>query len=227
MRLLSFGCSLIFGTDLADDGASDPWPRASKLTWPALLADRFDLDYQTRAKGGSGNLCILDRVMRNASMFSDAIFVIGWTYTERFDYSDPRGIHFGKGRNDYLTLRPSEENDLEKIYFRELHSEYKDKLTNLIYIKTAIDFLQRLHIPFIMTSIDDILLCEKWHAPTPVLELQQNIRPYISDFEGRNFVDWSRHRGFKISPTGHPLEEAHAAAADLMAPSIDAILHRA
>lgn len=226
MYLFSFGCSLIFGTDLPDDGKHDPWPVPSSLTWPALLAKNLGLTYLCRAKGGSGNLCVLDRVMRNACLYPDSIFVIGWTYIDRFDYSNPRGTHFGNGVDDYLTLRPAEENDLEQIYYRRLHSEYKDKLTSLLYIKTAIDFLQRSNIPFIMTCIDDILFCEKYYASAPVLELQKDVKPYIVDFEGRNFVDWSRYQGFEISPTGHPLDRAHAAAADLMAPKIDAILHK-
>ena len=227
MHLISFGCSLIEGTDLADADTSNPWPRPSRLTWPALLANRFNLDYEPKAKGGSGNLCILDRVMRDANTCPDSICVIGWTFTDRFDYSHPAGQHFGAGPDDYLTLRPSDDSDLERFYYRNLHSEYKDKLTNLIYIKTAIDFLQQHSIKFVMTAVDDTLFCEKWHAPTPVLELQKSVIPYISDFEGRNFVDWSRHCGFDISASGHPLDQAHAAAADLMAPAIDAILHKA
>jgi hypothetical protein len=227
MHLISFGCSLILGTDLSDDGRYGPWSRASKLSWPALLADQFQMEYACRAKGGSGNLCILDRVLQLACMFKDTIFVIGWTYIDRFDYSHPKGRHFAGSADDYLTLRPAEENDLEKIYYRQLHSEYKDKFTSLIYIKTAIDFLEKLQVPFVMTCVDDTLFDKRWHASPAVLELQQMVKPYISDFEGRNFVDWSRHRGFDISATGHPLEEAHAAAADLMAPVIDAILRKA
>lgn len=227
MNLWTFGCSLMFGTDLQDDNRHGAWSKASRLTWPALLANRFDLEYQTKAKGGSGNLCILDRMMQAACLFPDSIFVVGWTYIDRFDYSRPGGRHFNGGQEDYLTLRPAENNELEKFYFANFQSEYKDKLTNLIYIKTAIDFLNAQKIPFLMTAIDDLLFCEKWHAPPSVIKLQQAIRPYISDFEGKNFIDWSRRRGFQISQTGHPLEEAHAAAADLMAPAIDAILRRA
>lgn len=227
MNLLSFGCSLILGTDLSDDGKHGPWSKASNLTWPALLAGRYNLPYNCRARGGSGNLCILDRVLGNAVNFHDTIFVIGWTYIDRFDYSYPNGKHFGGSHMDYLTLRPAEENDLEKIYYRHLHSDYRDKLTNLIYIKTAIDFLQQREIPFVMTCVDDSLFGEKWHASPHICELQQMIKPHITYFEGRNFVDWSRHRGFDVSATGHPLEEAHRTAAELVAPAIDAILRRA
>ena len=75
-----------------------------------------------------------------------------------------------------------------------------------------------------MTMLDDLLWCQQWHAPEFVRHLQQEVRSYIHDFEGHNFLDWSRNRGFEISSSEHPLEKAHAAAADYMLPKIKKIL---
>jgi hypothetical protein len=98
------------------------------------------------------------------------------------------------------------------VYYRELHSQYRDTLTNLIYIKTAIDTLHQKNIKFIMTYIDELLF-EVSSASTPaVSELQNFIQPYMTKFEGKTFLDFSRQRGFVISPTMHPLEPAHQAA---------------
>lgn len=227
MGIISFGCSLIFGTDLNDDNRGHSYPTASNFTWPALIAKTFDLDYNCRAHGGLGNLGILDRVLRATDWYPDNIFIIGWSFIDRFDYSNPNGAHFNNGSTDWSTLRPNESGTLAESYYKHLHSEFKDKFSSLLYINTAIHTLNKKGIPFVMTVIDDLLWEDKWHAPPYIQNMQGEIRPYISDFEGMNFLDWSHHRGFEISPTGHPLEEAHAAAAELMASKIDAILHKA
>lgn len=227
MTIISFGCSLTFGTDLSDSNFDAAWPTASKMTWPALVSQRLGVDYQTRAQGGIGNLCIADRVARNVHFFLDPsrFFIINWTFIDRFDFSHPQGMHFNSGFRDYNTCRPNETDELSEFYYRNFHSEYRDKLVNLMYIKTTIDVLQRHKVKFIMTAIDDLLWCRQWHASPHILELQQEISPYFLDFEGRNFLDWSRHCGFDISDTGHPLEKAHAAAADLMLPLVQSQLN--
>jgi hypothetical protein len=225
MQITSFGCSLTFGTELADDGSGLPLPTPSKLTWPALIARAVGENYLCRAHGGSGNLLVLDRVLTRCSYWPDEFFIINWTFVDRFDYSDPAGQHFDNGINDYLTARPGESDAVSEFYFRNMHSEYKDKLTNLIYIKTAIDHLIKLESKFLMTAIDPTIFCQRWHAPPHVVKLQNEIRPYIHDFEGRNFLDWSRYRGFEITAAGHPLEESHAAAAELMLPRVQDFLN--
>lgn len=171
-------------------------------------------------------MSIMDRVLARCSKSprEGAVFIINWTFVDRFDYSDPAGRHFDNGDNDYLTARPGNSDPVSKFYFRHMHSEYRDKITNLVYIKTAIDQLTSAGVKFLMTSIDPVLFCQQWYAPPHVVELKDEIRPYIHDFEGRNFLDWSRHRGFEITSAGHPLEEAHHAAADLMLPKIKQIL---
>jgi hypothetical protein len=226
MTIVSFGCSLTFGTDLPDSNPTAGWPTASNLTWPALISKRLDCPYLTRAKGGSGNLCISDRVSRAVHYFVDPnrFFIINWTFIDRFDFSHPTGIHFNSGPQDYITCRPNETDELSQFYYRNFHSEYRDKFTNLMYIKLTVDILQKHRVKFAMTTIDDQLWCDRWHAPPHILEMQQEIRPYVLDFEGRNFLDWSQHHGFDISSTGHPLVEAHQAAADVILPKIKNLL---
>ena len=74
MKLKSFGCSFIFGSDLADGGV-DGYHTASNFTWPALLAQRFGLDYTCYAHPGTGNLRILEQVLKQ-SADKDSLFVI-------------------------------------------------------------------------------------------------------------------------------------------------------
>jgi hypothetical protein len=225
LKIVSFGCSLTFGTELPDTNQDGEFPIPSNLTWPALIAKKLGLSYQTRALGGSGNLSLLDRLLNHLYYAPDDIFIINWTFIDRFDYSDPNGSHFNNGHTDYLTLRPGGSDKTTDFYFRNLHSEFRDKFVNLIYLKSAIDILQTQKSRFLMTAIDDLLWCQRWHAPPHVIDLQNKIQPYISDFQGRNFLDWARHLGFEISSNGHPLQEAHQAAAEIMLPKVQLLLN--
>jgi hypothetical protein len=45
--------------------------------------------------------------------------------------------------------------------------------------------------------------------------MQESLQDPMLDFEGRTFLDWSRHNGFKVTEAWHPLDDAHCAAADL------------
>lgn len=216
----SFGCSFIFGNDLADDGRDQPYPWASLSTWPALIARRLSAEYQCFAKGGLGNLGIADRVFNNAEIDPNDFFIISWTWADRFDYSEPDP----NSRNDWQTLMPIDSGAVAQTYYRHLHSEPRDKLTSLIYIDSTINMLRQKQIPFLMTYMDDLILDQKWHMSAATRYLQQQVRPYLNNFDGLTFLEWSRQQGFAISDTLHPLEEAHAAAADYMLPRVKQLL---
>jgi len=224
MELKSFGCSFTYGTDLAD--VTDP-SRYSHLTWPSLLANKFGMAYQCHAGGGHGNLAIFDRLSQEIDRHPQSLFVIQWTYIDRLDYSDRDGHHFNKGTNDWSTILPGSDSLQSDFFFREIHSEYRDKLTSLIYIKSAIDLLRENNCKFLMTCIDKTMLCDKYHTTAVMQRWQRHLRSNLFFFEEQDFLQWSRRKGFPTGKTGHPLEQAHVAAAELMTPVIDAILHKA
>jgi hypothetical protein len=216
MVLKSFGCSFIFGTDLPDDGLNGLYTTGSRLSWPALLAKDLGYKYQTYAKPGSGNLQILERMLSQASYSGPDFFVIGWTYIERFDYL----------RNDYelwpgtpwKTILPYEQEESTRCYYKHFHSQLKDKLCTLIYIKTAIDTLIQKNIPFVMTYMDELIFETEWHTNETIIDLQNYIRPYMTTFNGKTFLEFTRINGYSISATAHPLELAHRSAADYLLP---------
>jgi len=211
MKLTSHGCSFVYGSELS----------SPSLSWPALIARHFGYDHVCSAVPGSGNLQILESVLLHAD--KGDLCVVNWTWIDRFDFVDTRD-------ESWQTLRPILDHDHAEFYYRNLHGQYRDMLTNLIYISTAICFLQDKQIPFLMTYMDNLLydiVNPGWHQSEAVSYLQQKVRPYLHDFEGKNFLDWSREQGFAISEAWHPLESAHAAAATLLIPVIDAILHKA
>jgi hypothetical protein len=223
MKLKSFGCSFIYGSDLSDQFKTlDPVNDHSRLTWPALIAADLGIAYECHAWPGVGNFKILCNVISEASLSDPSVFVINWTWMDRFDFVDDQ--------EQWQTVLPGQKSQKSDLYYRHFHSHIKDMLTSVMNINTAIAFLEERRIPFVMTYMDyDILQAvdPDWHDPRYLSVLQKKIRPFLIDFESKNFLDWSRDKGFDISDSWHPLEEAHDAAAELMLPAIDAILHRA
>jgi hypothetical protein len=216
MMLKSFGCSFIFGSDLADDGRFGGHATYSLYTWPAVLSRRLSLQYSCYAKPGSGNLRILERVLTQAACNEKDLFVIGWSYIDRFDHAD--------ADDKWKTVLPGENSDLADFYYRNFHSQFKDKLTSLVCIKTAIDVLTSKQIPFVMTYMDSLLFEKEWHTTPAITDLQDQIFPYMKTFDGQSFLNWSRINGFEISEKQHPLEQAHKSAAELMLPVAQEIL---
>ena len=85
MNLKSFGCSFIFGSELSDDGKNGRYATGSKLTWPAHVARHLNYTYLCYARPGSGNLQIAERTLTHLATNEHALFVINWTYIDRFD----------------------------------------------------------------------------------------------------------------------------------------------
>jgi hypothetical protein len=220
MILKSFGCSFIFGTDLADDGRNKNYATGSYLTWPALLSQELGYHYQTYARPGSGNLRILEKILTESPVDKSAVFVIGWTWIDRFDYTviptSKIPLWDCAGSEQWKTIMPIDNDSVARAYYRDLHSQYRDKLVSLTYIKTAIDVLKQNNISFIMTYMDDLIFETEWHTSPAMVNLQNYIRPYMTQFDGKNFLDFSRERKFLISETQHPLEDAHRAAFELI-----------
>ena len=225
-KIKSFGCSFFYGNDLHDDLRDEHWSKPSNYTWPALIAKQLSWAYECYAKPGSGNLQILEKILTHAAIDnSDTVYLINWTWSERFDYIqtdlDPRW------RDEWVTICPVSQSDVAAFYYRHLHSEPRDKLTSLIHIRTAIDILQKRNIKFFMTFMDDTIFDRRWHAPLSITHLQDWVKPYLHTFDGDTFLEWSKCKNFKISETLHPLEEAHAEAARYMLPAVNKLLYSA
>lgn len=220
MKLKSFGCSFIFGSELSDCGQHDSYRAGSLLTWPAHVAAHFGHVYSTHARPGSGNLQIAERALSHLSRNEHALFVIGWTYIDRFDYVSVANPTQWTGR-PWSTLMPGDATDLAKTYYRDLHSEIQDKITSLMSIRTVIDTLQQKNCPFIMTYMDELMFDQQWNTTPAIIDLQNYIRPHMTTFEGLNFQQWSKKNGHAITDAGHPLESAHRAAGELMIKVVD------
>lgn len=213
MKFKSFGCSFIYGSDLSDclhvSGPAHPGP--SLLTWPALIAEKKNMKYFCQAWPGSGNFRILERIFYEINDPEESFFLISWTWIDRVDYVDNHDRIYESWA--WRSIMPNDTTEFANLYYRDFHSQFKDQFSTVIYIKQAIDILQRHKIPFAMTYQDDLILdCQHQHPG--LLILQDEIAPYLDLFDGQTFLEWSRSHGFEISAGNHPLELAHQAAAD-------------
>jgi hypothetical protein len=211
MKLKSFGCSFTYGSDLHD--CDIPLWGASQYTWPALLAKKHNLEYECYAHPGIGNLQIMHEVLTQASFDDPSIYIVNWTWLDRFDFIDPVKDQI------WHTLRPTGDNHEHQLYYQYFYNQYHTMLTNSSYIKTAIDILKLKNIQFIMTLMDTTLFDEVdpgWQDPRSISLLQKEIKPYITWFENKTFLEFSKEKGFPISETLHPLEDAHQAVFELI-----------
>lgn len=213
MQLKSFGDSFVFGTDLTDASCSPPnTVKPSKNTYSAHLAHYLDYDYQCYARPGCGNLQIAEQILSHVDK-NPSLFVIGWTWIDRYD-------HWGENRTWYdtnwQTVVPIDNTNIARNYYKDLHSQFRDKLTTLMTIKLVIDSLKQSDQKFIMTYMDDLIFDTEWHTTPAIIKLQNYVKPYMTTFDGQTFLDWSRANNYSISTTLHPLEAAHRAAGDYM-----------
>ena len=215
MNLKSFGCSFIFGSELSDDGKNGKYATGSKLTWPAHLATHLGHNYLTYSRPGAGNLQIAERTLSQLATNEQAFFVIGWTYIDRFDYVNVNNLEKWPGM-PWSTLMPIDTTDTATTYYKNLHSEIRDKLTTLMSVRLVIDTLKQKGCPFIMTYMDDLMFDQRWHTTPAITDLQDYIEPHMTTFDDMNFQQWSRKNGYPVTAIGHPLEAAHAAAGELM-----------
>jgi len=205
--LFSFGDSFTYGTEL-----SDCINNYSRKTWPSLVANKLGLSYDCYAYGGTGNQQIAYHVV---DIFSKSIYknrnlyVINWTWIERFDYIDIDS-------DRWQTIHPRHENLLAHFFYKHVDHHAWNLIRNLQIIYSTIQFLRTHDCNFFMTSIDDNLLDKNYPMEwtSTISTLQSLVRPYINLIENKNFYAWSKDKKFSFAPGGHPLEDAHSAAAD-------------
>lgn len=194
--LVACGDSFLYGSDLA----------RTDQTWPCVVAQKLELEYHCRARPGVGNAQILQQILSAQAEFGKrAVYIINWTWIDRFDYVDTQD-------ETWHTTRPVlDDAERDPVYYRYFHSELADKFHNLVYINTAQQLLQEHDS--IMTYMDYLLLDQNYHAPDYIRTLQQQVQPGLENFDNMNFLDWSRAQGFPVSDRWHPLEQAHQEAA--------------
>lgn len=202
MHLKSFGCSFVYGSELQDHGQKLPFSLPSDFCYANHLANLLGYEHINYSQPGIGNMDILRRIISQVST-QPCLFLINWTWIDRFDYCD---------QNDkWCSILPADDDVSATLYYKHLHSQYQDKFRSLLAISSAIDILKHSGQKFIMTYTDNLLFEHHYHTDKTIKFLQQKIRPWVSDIDGMSFYNWCKKQKFKISDNGHPLDEAHVA----------------
>ena len=202
----TFGDSFLFGADLSDckDKVGNSGGH-SLLTWPALIAKRLNLKYECYAESGRGNQAIAFRIFNHAS--KNSINIINWTWIDRFD-------HHCQWCGWPETIRPVDD-ELSNFYYKNIHTEFDDKIRNLSIILSAISYLENNNMPYIMTYMDKLILDDS----RGIENLRTSIQAKLETFpNNQTFLEWSRANGYPESDNWHPLERAHEKAAEYWLP---------
>jgi hypothetical protein len=216
--IVSFGDSFVFGSEQQDnnDGA---------LGWAGRVAKKLGCRYHTSSVPGCGNDHIARQIYSwfSDNTASDTLAIINWTWMSRWDF-------YIVEHETWITLGPTcvpeklkdlveytQANDMIDFYKTRANSSIVwNKFRNLQTMYAVQTYLKQKNINAIQTYMDYLMFDQDCHAPDYILELQALVRPSLTNFEGRNFVDWSRDNEFAVTDPGwHPLEEAHSAACEL------------
>ena len=225
--MFAIGDSFTRGEELADCPEQLPYQTSfSRSTWPALIAKSLNIDYDAEAMGGRGNQWI--SFITSGNIKQDNILIVNWTWFVRFDYVTTVNGSITPYHDCWQTTHPRHENKLNHHFYKNIDSDIWNLHRNLQQMHSTIQLLKQNNIKFIMTCLDpgyanrlpnirpDSFI---HHAANtswmPTIDrLHDQVVPYILDFDGLTFLEWSHFYNFKCGPDGHPLEDAHAAAAD-------------
>lgn len=229
MKIVSFGDSFIWGSELENNPTGD-------RAWPGLIAQELGVEYTTLANPGCGNDEIARQVLTYFSnnLGDNTLAVINWTWAFRWDF-------YIVNTESWVTLGPScipskLSNHLDTTDAQELLNVYSKHVGKSILwsrwralqsIYSTQCYLKSLGVHNIQTYMDPWLFDQEFHSPDYVRVLQDLVHKDMQLFEGTNFLEWSRARGYAVTEPGwHPLEEAHAAARDLWINQYKAALNK-
>lgn len=222
MKLLAGGCSLIYGSEI-----NDATIRFSRLTYPALIAKQFDLDYICVANPGNGNDAICRRVIEELT--DDVkLVVVNWSYHDRFEFHyNDIGWQNLKFPNSAFEVKI---NELAKPFYSqltELYSWYK-YLQDILLLQT---FLTDKNIPFIFSSADDEFFNNITIKSDELYQKLYSLIDFSKWFYWRDkfdnnigFVKWAKTYDYPMGPAHHPLESAHQGTYELIRPIVETIL---
>lgn len=211
MKLLASGCSLIYGSELADEKL---YNKTSNATYPALLAQHFGMEYACVATPGNGNDAIARSIVANLDQ-TVAMVVVNWSFSGRHEFY-LNGYGWQNFKAAYLH-RPIAEKTakLAKFFVAESTPQYElyKYLHEIVFLQ---NYLKLKNIPYIFSTANpqdlDFDAISKLHAEQINLYNCIDFNPWFfwADEKGKkSFLDWARDRQLAIGSNSHPLEEAH------------------
>ena len=223
MIIVAAGDSFVWGSELADspNGAANSY---SRRTYPALLAQQAGLDYVCAAYPGNANNAITRTAIATLDQTKNAVLIANWTYPQR------REFYFGNQWSSITSWHTAHE-EFSKSYFQHVgDSEYYEVYSVLKEIVMLQHYCEINHVPYLFTTADNHFYQREQYDRThdsyiDSLYRQINWNNWFWFEPGtapdevcapRGFYQWAIENKYTCGPQGHPLEQAHQAAANLM-----------
>jgi hypothetical protein len=239
-KLLSAGCSFIYGAELSDSSSICGRDPPSVKTWPALYAKEKNLNYHTCAQCGLSNQGIVRYVMDALETYYFDYIIVQWTFYERYeirlnskDLSDQQSYYYliTPWMSSNLKICHQEFLDVHPIIKSLATSWYKnvdsDETEYYYYLKSKIElanYLRYKKIPFVFCNSQSITVESDMISDLSLknlIHLSKDI-PEI-DFDGKGFYQWSKVNQFSFGKN-HPLDDAHQSAFEKIKSTVDSYL---
>ncbi len=196
-NLVAFGCSLTYGHGLKDcfEPPTGFGPEPSKLAWPQLLADKFNLNCVNLGSPGSGNTEILHKILNYDFTLENYVIVL-WSFPARDIVFDNNGeVHRLSAFDHHPHIKA----------WTKLHSDYDCEMRTWICIHHAYHYLTSLNVKFDFMKLNKNLPAPKWTENLKLLKVDpERLMKYVF---GRNDL---------ALDNSHPGESFHKMLVDII-----------
>lgn len=204
-KLLSAGCSLIYGAELSDSLDFSGRDKLSSKTWPALLSQYLNYDYYSAAVCGLSNQGIVRYVIDACENYNFDVVIVQWTFCHRYELRLNKKYNHFHDPSYYCNISPWMANN--ETIFKSF-----GLLEKIHHLKDSIDMVPStikklaqqwfFHIDCNETALYNYLKCNvelgtylKWKN-IPFIFSNADYSPRTIDIENAN--DGSMHSLFKI-----------------------------
>lgn len=230
MKLYFNGCSHTWGDDLNDPATQ---------SWPAVLSCRLNCEFLNDSISGGTNDRIVYRTIKNIQNFDK--FYIAWTHTSRFTQyrsDNNHDVNFNVQLHHRLYGNDPDFKNYGTIHYRTWHNElysFKLWLQKIILLQA---FFKTNNKDYVMVnSVDNFinrwssnwqnfnnsvksLLCFDSMNDEQLRSESDEIQALLKQIDYSKFISWGKWHltsligCYSVGPTGHLLEDGHAAIAD-------------
>jgi hypothetical protein len=201
-RIIVYGDSFTYGYEL-DDCKDCP----SNLTYAALVAQHYGLEYECRAVGANANQSITRNIINSEILPTDLVMVM-WTFIERNDF-------LFEGDIGWRSISPGDNLPFAQEYYRYIDSDsdYVLYLTHKELLLTQ-TYLKSTQAPFLFLSVVDIIYKSlEWNTRNLVPLIDKT--KWIIPFGNQGFFDWAKTQNLLFQGhSEHANEHAHCVLAD-------------
>lgn len=198
MRILSFGASITYGSELP----------SANCTWASIIAQKLEVNYLCLAKPGSANTTIARQILSYPDYANDFALVM-WTSCTRYEFMTHSGL-------EQITPWVTQKGFVKEWYKGPGHFEFTEISNTLRDVLLAKQFLESIKIPYLFVfDNNEFKNSSIWHANDPYIAAMKEMMPWdnILWFEGEGFINWAKNKNYEFV-NSHPGVVAHKEAAD-------------